>query len=409
MDSLPPGVDLCKLPSADPPEGEISNLENPYSLAPIMIAVATIVTAWALLFVAVRVWVNRRNLKVTDYFIIIGTVWDVAFTGIILSQLRFARHQWNVPVCWLTGQYMKAQIIFLITALFSFIGLCKAAILLMYLQLFSISRGMRIAIWIGLVFDFLIYIPSIPMAAIYEAPRIGQSWDDMLILITQRQDSILVPYGVATGVASVLLDFYIFILPLPIIARLNLSRSKKIQISLVFMTALLGVAASVIALVYRIKLFDQRDASWQQASFYISMIVENNVVIIVSCMPAFAKAMKHNFSNFSFVKILQYYLRHGISAPKDGDPSSSSNSNQNQFLPPPVLHTFGSSQRRPQRYEGYYELDELAQGRSQFTVQSMGRLQPARTNSGPENGGAAILVTSGVFQHSEPSLTERLV
>ncbi|KAI1413209.1 hypothetical protein F5Y13DRAFT_189572 [Hypoxylon sp. FL1857] len=429
MASLPAGLDLCAVPSIEPPEGETFNFVNPTSLAPTMIAVSTIVTLWASVFVAIRVWVNRRKLKVADCewklllyvvghtpknphsryppdptnrgeidFIIIGIIWDIAFTAMILSQSRFYRHQWDVPACWFTGQYMK--IVFLITALFSVISLCKAAVLLMYLQLFSVSRRMRIAVWIGLVFDFLIYIPSIPIAAIYEAPRPGHSWDEMIVINQQYQQGVLVPYGITTGATSVLLDFYIFILPLPIIMKLNLSLSKKIQVALVFMTALCGVAASVTALVYRIRLLNLTDTSWEQACFYISMIVENNVVIIVSCMPFFANFVKQNASKFPSFRGLPLHFQRPIK-----DLSSTFSSNRTPSLPRPVLRTFGSIQQRVQPHERYHELNEWAYGKSQATVQSEGGTQ--LSSSVPEYGDTVILKTSDVFQHTEPYSTNR--
>ncbi|KAI2634783.1 hypothetical protein GGS26DRAFT_524281 [Hypomontagnella submonticulosa] len=366
MAALSAGFDLCALPSLEAPEGERSNLVDPYSLAPTMIAVSAVATAWALLFVAIRVWANWRKLNIADYLIIFGIIWDVAFTCMILSQSHFSRHQWNIPACWYDGQYMR--IIFLITALSGFVSLCKAAILLMYLQLFSVSRGMRIAVWIGLVFDFLLFIPSVPMAAIYEAPRPGHSWEEMITANERNQVDILVPYAIATGAVSVLLDLYIFILPLPIIIKLHLSLSKKIQVALVFMTALLGVAASVISLVYRTRLADSKDTSWQQACFYIAMIVENNVAIIVSCIPSFAKAMKRDvFKSSQFTNLLSY-LRHGKSSSEHEESSSVLNSIKSKVVPQSVLHKFGVSHNHAQPYERYYELNESALGRSQFTV-----------------------------------------
>ncbi|KAI1307421.1 hypothetical protein F5Y03DRAFT_119840 [Xylaria venustula] len=93
MSSLPPGIDLCSVPAGMPPPGETS---NSLSLAPTMIAVGTIVTLWALLFVVIRIWENRQKLLVADYMVIFAIIWDISFTSLILSQSRTARHQWNI-------------------------------------------------------------------------------------------------------------------------------------------------------------------------------------------------------------------------------------------------------------------------------------------------------------------------
>ncbi|KAI1736455.1 hypothetical protein F4680DRAFT_469091 [Xylaria scruposa] len=269
MNPLPPGTDLCSVPAGTPPPGETYNLTNPYSLAPTMIAVSTVVTSWAFLFVVIRIWNNRRKLLAADYMIIFGIIWDIGFTSLILSQSRSARHQWNIPACWLNEAYLK--VIFLISALFGFTGVCKAVILLMYLQIFSVSRRMRIAVWIGLVFDFIIYIPCIPIAVVYQAPHYGQTWDDVFLIETEYQTSVLAPWGIATGAASILLDSYIVILPLTILSILQLSLSKKIQVSLVFLTAFAGVAASAVALYYRVQLLGMEDRTWQNVNFQIAL------------------------------------------------------------------------------------------------------------------------------------------
>ncbi|KAM7210800.1 hypothetical protein V8F06_013825, partial [Rhypophila decipiens] len=213
----------------------------------------------------------------------------------LFKEARYGRHQWKVPACWFDGYHMKA--IFLVSFLFGFISFGRAAILLMYRDTFSISRTTHIAIWIGLVLNFLIYIPSIPIAVYYETPRAGQSWEE-LIYTVPNLEPILVPYGIATGAAALLMDVYIFILPLPVVLRLNLSRTKKIQALAIFATALLAVVASIIALVYRIALGDnlKNDSTWSTTCLFISMLVENNIVLVVASMPAFASFFRHHIA-----------------------------------------------------------------------------------------------------------------
>lgn len=46
-------------------------------------------------------------------------------------------------------------------------------------------------------------------------------------------------WGVAQAAANTVFDMYIFILPLPIIYRLNLSLKRKVQVTALFLVALL--------------------------------------------------------------------------------------------------------------------------------------------------------------------------
>jgi hypothetical protein len=110
----------------------------------------------------------------------------------------------------------------------------------MYYQFFASRKAMRITVCIGLVFTFLIYFPTIPLSARYDAPQIGETWADVSV---NGQPSKLIYWGVVLGSLSIVLDVYIFILPLPILSKLHISSSKRKQLIAIFATALLQVLA----------------------------------------------------------------------------------------------------------------------------------------------------------------------
>ncbi|KAF7586377.1 hypothetical protein BBP40_009023 [Aspergillus hancockii] len=298
--SLPPGTDLCVIPAANPPLGQTSNLVDPPSLGAVTIAVSAITIAWAALFTAARIYTNIRKLKWADYFVIISLVLSAIYTGLVLEMLEYARHQWDVPACWFNGRYLKilyAQG----TLLGPVIFFAKSSIFLMYLQIFTILKPIRFAIYFGLIFTFLLYFPGVPLESYYAAPHVGQKWEDLL---SNGNPSRLIYWGIVQGSLSVALDIYIFILPLPILARLHLPRRKRFQVLLIFSTAMMGIVASVIALVFRVQLDSTKDITWTQSALFICVIVENNVAIIVSSMPFFATFIKHNVSESTLVKVL---------------------------------------------------------------------------------------------------------
>ncbi|KAK1251931.1 hypothetical protein MKX07_007410 [Trichoderma sp. CBMAI-0711] len=53
-----------------------------------------------------------------------------------------------------------------------------------------------------------------------------------------------------------------------------------------------GVIASVVALRARVKLFGSSDLTWLESQLFICIIVENNIALIVCCVPAFKNACK---------------------------------------------------------------------------------------------------------------------
>ena len=95
---------------------------------------------------------------------------------------------------------------------------------------------MRYAIWIGLTATFLLYCPGVIVATYYEKPRPGQTWVDVL-----EDGSSLIPlrWWQAQSALAVLLDIYIFVLPVPAISMLNMPTRQRLSIIAVFSLALM--------------------------------------------------------------------------------------------------------------------------------------------------------------------------
>lgn len=115
----------------------------------------------------------------------------------------------------------------------------KCAILLMYRQLFSIHRWIRVSVWVGIVFGIAIYVPSIPFTAIFDAPKVGQTWEDELEYLATSSDNGLIYWGLVQSSGSVVLDLFIFFVPMPVLNKLQLPLKRKLELFALFATALL--------------------------------------------------------------------------------------------------------------------------------------------------------------------------
>lgn len=111
----------------------------------------------------------------------------------------------------------------------------KTSIFLLFHQIFEVKTPMRIAITAGITFCGLLYFVTIPMSALLSAPHVGETWAS--VLTSGRPQKNLL-WGVVQAALSILLDLFIFILPIPVILRLHLSTQKKVQLIAVFTTAL---------------------------------------------------------------------------------------------------------------------------------------------------------------------------
>lgn len=99
---------------------------------------------------------------------------------------------------------------------------------------------MRWAIRAGHAVNFLVYAVSIAVWSYAAAPRPGEAWDDLLREMERRPDRFGLEFRYAEGQAPfvLLLDLYMFLLPLPCIAGLKLSFGKRLRVMAIF-----GVAA----------------------------------------------------------------------------------------------------------------------------------------------------------------------
>lgn len=94
---------------------------------------------------------------------------------------------------------------------------------------------MRYTIYAGHVANFAIYGSGFAVATYYETPRPGESWMDTL----DGRMSKPIKWWQAQSALAVVLDFYIFVLPLRPLWKLNLPIRRRISVIAVFSLALM--------------------------------------------------------------------------------------------------------------------------------------------------------------------------
>ncbi|KAL5120454.1 hypothetical protein ACEQ8H_001744 [Pleosporales sp. CAS-2024a] len=289
--------DLCRVPARPPPAGQVSDFVNPVSLAPAKIAVISILLLWASIFTAGRFYVNLRKLTKADYFALVSLLISITILGLMCSETRSDRHMWDIPACFIDGKFSR-MVFFFPGILFnagSFFA--KASIFLLFHQIFTIQKTTRIAIKIGHVFNFLIYAVGFATAIVYEAPRPGESWAAIL------DGRLMIPlhWWQAQAGLVVVLDIYIFVLPLPNLWKLQVPLRRRIPALAVFSLALMGIGASIASLIERIFIGTVLDQTWISSILSLCSAVELNVAIIVSSGPGFASFTRRHVPALSSI------------------------------------------------------------------------------------------------------------
>ena len=111
----------------------------------------------------------------------------------------------------------------------NFLGKC--CLLLLYRRIFAPSKSFQVKVYIVMAFAFLISLVILPMQSIFCTPAPGDTW-----AIPNPNCSKSHHYGVMRGIANIIVDLAIFILPIPAVLRLNLPLGRRIGILSIFMT-----------------------------------------------------------------------------------------------------------------------------------------------------------------------------
>ncbi|KAI1076615.1 hypothetical protein F5B20DRAFT_554857 [Whalleya microplaca] len=163
-------------------------------------------------------------------------------------------------------------------------------------------------------------------------------------------------WAVAQATVGTILDIYIFILPLPIIYRLNLSNKRKIQLMALFFVGLLGVVASLVSLVYRVKSIQSPspDTTYNTGVLMNCNLVEMNVALIVCSTTAFSKFMRVHVIDSRIFRSLRSTLK--------GSHSGGSRSNLAKSMLNPNRPRTGRQelpkQNRLRNMTGYIEMSD---------------------------------------------------
>jgi hypothetical protein len=263
------GQDLSKIPAGAPPPGVQSNIINPPTLLPAIIATTVIIHTMTLAFILARVYVNiwiLRRINPEDVFIYTAWAAFIAFTGLTIhnSSTGMARHIWNVNLITLFSGSYSYNNIFICYALSG--GLAKAAVFWQFKKVFTTQfRGA--VYWVILaslavnalaytVLMFLYIFSCWPREKLRNPMLPGHCLD--------WKSSII-----AIGSVNLVSDIEAFLVPAWAIWQLQLAVKKKIEVFAVFAVGAFAVAIACVGLYYRVQVLREYDTTWHLAQTVI--------------------------------------------------------------------------------------------------------------------------------------------
>ncbi|KAF7886491.1 uncharacterized protein EAF01_011169 [Botrytis porri] len=286
--NLPHSV-LITIPAGTPPPGVQSFSENPPTLQPVVIAVCSLFFALMLICCGIRTWtkfmimrpVKLRWNDLTWLLALLTSITCYVITMISVTGLgTVGLHTWDYSLAQLFTNYNGVGFIVPTWNSPLAFGLVKLTIWLTYIEIFTSMRWVRICCYIGAAITSLWYFPVVIATLVWTTPPRGENFVYSLIsdgIFTTRK--LTIPIA-AVGLA---LDVFLFIIPLLAVSKLHMATKKKLGVALIFATGALAIVASILSIIYRVRLNQVLDNTWALVPVFILTLAELFIGMIIAC------------------------------------------------------------------------------------------------------------------------------
>ncbi|KAI9801643.1 MAG: hypothetical protein M1833_002325 [Piccolia ochrophora] len=256
-------MDLKNTPLYPTPPGQVSNLDNPVTLSQAIIVTSSICLGLMIPIASLRLYHRTfvtRAFWWDDGACILAIFGAVGFTATTLSSLNYTGlHQLDIPASEFTEAIAQKHTLVYQMTFGPTMFFTKLSLFLLYLRLFSPSVRIKYLVHLGIALCFIVYGGTTIAQGIFCIPKRGETWRDGMKR-QQCQDGRFIGYVV--GSFNVVSDFYILILPLPAIWKLNMATRQKIGLCGVFMMGFLACVSTILGLYIRVLMNLKTDIAW---------------------------------------------------------------------------------------------------------------------------------------------------
>ncbi|KAH9997180.1 hypothetical protein F4779DRAFT_631490 [Xylariaceae sp. FL0662B] len=169
-------------------------------------------------------------------------------------------------------------------------GCAKLSLLLFYLRL-SPQKWFRIPVYVtmGIVVGYTI---GFFFAVIFVCDPPQKAWDVHVVGGHCNTNQ-----NMAIAIINAITDLMLFILPIPMVVKLQLPLGQKIGILFVFTVAAATLVTSAIRCFVLVGFFSNRDKPWVSAPVSMWIGIEANLFVICAALPTLRKFSSHVMPN----------------------------------------------------------------------------------------------------------------
>ncbi|KAJ0108407.1 hypothetical protein J7T55_005384 [Diaporthe amygdali] len=289
---------VLDMPAMEPPPGVVPNFDNPSNQNTMALAIMSLCLTVTTVTVSLRFysrWAVLGMLQLQDYLLLVTFGIYVAILGIYYGLTHspgWFVHMWDLRARDFV-EFMRIIVITTYMLLFALMPI-KTAILVEWISIFLPDTGNRrrnaffwichFIIWANIIYcvvTIIVYsLSCVPFEYLWNR-TIENGYCRMNTAYTSLWSACFL----------FLTDIIILIIPQRVIWKLNMSRSRKLGVSVVFTFGMAACAASVVRLYYGITRIVNADATYHLSSLLLTGVCESTCTILVLCIPAVPKAL----------------------------------------------------------------------------------------------------------------------
>ncbi|KND86203.1 hypothetical protein TOPH_09170, partial [Tolypocladium ophioglossoides CBS 100239] len=278
----------------DPPPGQVRTPVGPPSSGGAVMPTGIAMTAVAGVLVALRLYarvrVVPRDLGWDDGLVLCALAFSVGFlcVGRHLYTVGAGLHIWDVPESDFGAAFLQTTIAAFLTYAIS-VSFSKLSMLAFYLRLSPrLAFRRTVYAFVGVV---CAHILAYVLVLVFRCRPVAAGWGPA-VEGAQCIDSL--PPTMVLIIASVVIDFVILCLPIPVIEPLQMPLRQKIALALLFATGGGVIAAAIRRTIILPNLLASPDYTWNLSQQFIWSFVEINASLIC----ASAAALKPLFMRY---------------------------------------------------------------------------------------------------------------
>ncbi|KAF2022287.1 hypothetical protein BU24DRAFT_439026 [Aaosphaeria arxii CBS 175.79] len=261
------------------------NYVNPDTRGPALAIVNYIFLVLVIVVVALRIYTRlivKRWFGTDDVFMALALIFAIGLkTVVLLANQRYGwdRHVYDIPLDWIASTAkiaMAAKILFTCAASFT-----RLSLLFFYYRLvkdtdkkwFHWSIHANVAFTIGIFISFI-------CLAIFQCKPISNYWSPPNTCMDEGVVTLI------AGILNCIADLFCTILPIPLVARLEMPQRQRIAVVILFSFGFIVTIAGIVRTWYIYKsLIEEYDITWYSYPLWIAAAVEIDLGVICASAP----------------------------------------------------------------------------------------------------------------------------